>query len=621
MSTDRSAGVTAPVQAAVGADALRLLEQEAFRRAWDALHSACPWATVFQGPAFALTWYRVYAPRYEPVVVHSGEWERGDLAGLLLLARERESGEMVHVGAGHAEYHGWLARPGAAATFPVEAFVALRPIVRGAPFLRFLFLAPGTPLDWVAAAERAGFPTAVRWHKRGLMRVGDGSEVQASLRKSGNKSRLARLRRIGPVSLDQLDTAAALEGVIDVIAEQCDVRQGGVHASLPFRSDPLKRELYLAMMAEPGLLHATVLRAGDRVVASHLSTRDPRGVPLGLITHAPEYAAHSPGKLLLLLLGRLLGEQGYEVFDLTPGGSYKDRFATHTDDVCVAEVYFDRTAYAAYRMRHAASAMVRRVEERTGKEVRPTLERGARLLRQLRRRRPDALVRSLGVRAGRWAHSDREFRIYRYALNGGGAPATLGRLSVNRLADLLDYSPAGPSDATLTEFLATAVERLEEGQIVFTYAEGGVLLHYSWLIPRARRVGSEFGHDIPTPEGPSVLWDDYTHPAARGRGLHQEALRARLSYAAAHELSPVAMIGVRADNAPSRHNIEKVGFQYAGSAWLSVRRGRARRWVTWEPGLEPAAGEGAAPPAPASAPVAVAEGGATEGGSPQPERR
>lgn len=612
MTTDRVTAPPAGARALVGTDAVRLLERDEFRRAWEALHAACPWATVFQAPTFALTWYRVYAPRYEPVVVHSAEWQGGDLAGLLLLARERDTGEVVHVGAGHAEYHAWLTRPdAAAAAFPVAAFVALRPIVRGA-LLRFLFLAPGTPVDWVPAAEQAGFPTALRWHKRGLMRVGEGSEVQASLRKSGNKSRIARLRRIGPVAFTQLHSVAELEAVIDVIAEQCDVRQGGVHASLPFRSDSLKRELYLAMMAEPGLMHATVLRAGEKLVASHLSVCDPRGVPLGLVTHAPEQAAHSPGKLLLLHLGRLLGEQGYDVFDLTPGGSYKDRFATHTDDVCVAEVYFDRTAYATYRLRRAASGIVRRVEERTGKNVRPTLERGGRLLRQLHRRRPDALLRSIGVRAGRWAHSDREFRMYRHTLNDDGAPAALGRLSVNRLADLLDYRPAGPSDTALTEFLATALERLEEGQIVFTYAEGGVLLHYSWLIPRARRVGSEFGHDIPTPEGPSVLWDDYTHPAARGRGLHQEALRVRLSYAAAHALSPVAMIGVRADNGPSRHNIEKVGFQYAGSAWLSVRRGRARRWVTWEPGLEPAA-EGAAVPA-------AAGGGATEDGASQSAR-
>ena len=38
-------------------------------------------------------------------------------------------------------------------------------------------------------------------------------------------------------------------------------------------------------------------------------------------------------QLIILLLGRMLGEQGVRWFDMTPGGDYKERFASDFDQV------------------------------------------------------------------------------------------------------------------------------------------------------------------------------------------------------------------------------------------------------------------------------------------------
>ena len=62
---------------------------------------------------------------------------------------------------------------------------------------------------------------------------------------------------------------------------------------------------------------------GDTPVAAHMGAIDVDHVSLGVIAHSPFAAANSPGKLILRLLGCKLEDQGYEVFDLTPGGQYK----------------------------------------------------------------------------------------------------------------------------------------------------------------------------------------------------------------------------------------------------------------------------------------------------------
>ncbi len=563
----------------VGESAVQLLATPEFRDAWTALHAECPWATVFQTPAFVLTWYRVYAGRYEPLIIHS-RTRKGRLDGLLLLARSRDAGEVVNAGTIHAEYHAWLARRVNQQTFPVAAMSALRTVVKRGS-LTFLFLAHDTPLEWVPAAEARGTFVSIRAHSRGLMRVGPGSDVAASFRKSSNKSRIARLKRIGPVTFELLQTVDQLREIIGVVAEQSDVRHGGRSAFLPFRADSLKEKLYLELMAEPGLVHATVLRAGSEVIATHIGMRDT--VPaLGLMTHAPQYGAHSPGKLLLLFLGKLLGEEGVTVFDLTPGRRYKERFASHFDDVSVLEVFLDRASHARFRSKRVVATVGKWLVTAVGRDPKESLRRAARISARIRRAGPVKLARMAVELVVRQAHSNREFRIYEYPVAAGGGEADLGRMRVNSLRDLLEYSPASPSDPTIIEFLELAERRLANGNLLFSHAENGVLLHYGWLIPAAEWMGSEFGHDIPLPEKPSVLWDDFTHPAARGQGLHRESLRARLSYIAAHKLSSNAMIGVRSDNAVSRRNIESAGFTYAGSAWIATRFGRVRRWVEWE---------------------------------------
>ena len=562
-----------------GTDAHALLHDPLFLHQWQELERRCPWATVYQSPAFAGTWYDIYREVYDPVLVFTRD--DSTLDGLFLLAQPREGGGLVHVGSFHAEYQAWLAAPDRSNEFLAAAAVALRQL--GTRMLRLHFAAPKLPLDELAKSPGSAVNVHVAMHPRGLMAVDENSTARASLRKKGNRSKLSRLGREGEVSLVQLRSGGELRGVIDRIAEFCDLRQGAINDSTPFRSDPLKRAFYLALMDRPGLLHATVLMAGATPVAAHLGVIDREYVSLGVITHSPFVARHSPAKLLLYLLAERLGEQGYADFDLTPGGDYKLRFASREDTVPSLRLFFSRSGYLGHRARGRAAGAMRRVADAAGLESRPEaskLRKQAGLVARVAQSPRRAV--SAGIRrSSRWMRHAGEFRIYRMASDAARELDAEGtNLRVNAIPDLLRYAPAAANDATRAEFLRKALHRLEIGQIVFTCADDDRLLHYSWLIPCTEEAGSEFGHRYAFAEPSALLWNGYTHPSARGRGLHQASIRARARYVAAHELASGIVTGVRSDNGPSRHNIEKLGFEYVGSAWLKQRFGKSERWLT-----------------------------------------
>jgi hypothetical protein len=418
----------------------------------------------------------------------------------------------------------------------------------------------------------------VVWHKRGLMDVGAGSGIAASLGKKHNKTLLSRLKKIGPVRIEQFTTVAELEAVIDTIAEHCDVRQGGAYGSLPFARDRAKRQHYLSMMAA-GLLHATVLWAGNVLLAAHLGLRDRGMVSLGLITHAPLYAQHSPGKFMILLLGQLLGEQGDEQFDLTPGGTYKDRFATSFDDVAVLQVFLRHSDYMRHLSRSTFVVSARLVAGWLNTDARLIGERIKRISQAMAVRHWPRIART-GLRTFfLWVSSQREFRLYWWDTKKSVVSPTSSRIRSNKIGDLLLYQPESGSSPSLTEFLSTALHRFERGEILFSTVENGRLAHCSWLVPLAHSVETDCGDSLPLSAGCAVLYDDCSHFGSRSRDLHHESIIARLQHVAAHQPGSCSVIGIQADNKWAHHEIEKTGFEYCGSAWIRIRFGRASRRV------------------------------------------
>jgi len=539
--------------------AFSLLERAAFLSDWSQLCEQCPWATAFQGSEFCIAWYRIYRERFEPLLVISYD-ENGRLNGLLPLGVSTDGGRLVVAGDWQAEYHCWISALNAADSFPWHAVQLLqRQFAR--TVLTFQYLPPNAPLSWLVIPEAARTCKLER-HRRPLLRFGDGADIVASLKKKSNKSRLSRLEKMGPANFAQVTDRQEFERVLDDIIPWVDFRQAALHGSAPF-SDALKRAFYLALFDVPGLMHVTALRFGSHLVAAHIGARTNREVQLGLIAHSPFLARHSPGKFHILFLAQMLMQEGYKQLDLTPGGdSYKDRFANAEDEVHTLAVYPSHTRRWKADLLAGSKAKAGDILKKV--RVSPSRLRGfaAKLARTRLRGAAGSLVRK--TRA--WIACRRELRFYSFDAGRANEIEVSVPVRCDSLEDLLLYQPA---EAWLPR------------ENVYSLVEDGRLLHFGWLIERqTKSFAAEVHQEHAFPPDSAVLFGFYTVPDARGRGLYARSLRTIMRDAAAIPGTKKVFISVLADNAPSRHVIEKVGFTYEGSLFEEVRFGSARQWKT-----------------------------------------
>jgi CelD/BcsL family acetyltransferase involved in cellulose biosynthesis/RimJ/RimL family protein N-acetyltransferase len=550
-----------------GDAALELFGRPGFREAWRALHEACPWATAFQDTPFVDVWYRTYRPRFAPVVVTG--WTDTTLTGLLLLAVSLDGTTLCHVGSHHAEYQVWLATDERFVGAALDALASTFPGRR----LQLLFVPPDVP-----------FAPPERWRSRCFRRpiaapmlsTNPADAVRVSLRKKSNKSKFGRLTRRGKYTFERVRDDAAFAGLLEEIVPLYELRQGAAHDALPFRDDDLKRAFYLALQRETDLLHVTVMRVDDELIAAHIGMRSRNTVLAGMMAQSPRHAQHSSGKLLFFELALLLEHEGVEALDLTPGGEYKDRFATRYEEASTVTILFSHSAARRHRLKRSVIDAVKRRGISTD-----SVKRAIRTARHtISHLRPADLPLKVARRLKRAVWHDIELRIYRFP---GGAPAAQAEtlcLARDQFEDLACYEPSERWQPTTTAFLQSAMERLGNGEHCYTYVDDGVLAHYGWLVEcQESTFMEEVKQSWRLPPGSAVLYGFYTHPRFRGRGLYAAALRRMLRDVAVTPGLSEVYIGVRADNGPSRRVIEKVGFVYDRSFYEQRRLARVRRWA------------------------------------------
>jgi RimJ/RimL family protein N-acetyltransferase len=149
----------------------------------------------------------------------------------------------------------------------------------------------------------------------------------------------------------------------------------------------------------------------------------------------------------------------------------------------------------------------------------------------------------------------------------------------DRFDDLDYYERTSESQLPPEAYREVARHRREQGEHFYSLVEGDRLLHYGWLMPHHdREEDAKLGQVFFAPAGSAALRDFFTHPLARGRGLYFKALCQLLHEVPATGARRV-FIYVYADNAPSRHVIEKVGFRYIGSMVKEARLHSHRRYA------------------------------------------
>lgn len=142
----------------------------------------------------------------------------------------------------------------------------------------------------------------------------------------------------------------------------------------------------------------------------------------------------------------------------------------------------------------------------------------------------------------------------------------------------LTFQRATDADAGLyarvigTDAAATFRRRLTTTTECFLVFLGDDLLHASWVTTGAAWTREIDGYVVP-PGGDAYVYESFTRPEARGRGVYPFALRGICEWAAGAGVTNV-WVGVEEGNAPSRKAIRKAGFEPSYSMRYGRRFGR-----------------------------------------------
>ncbi|SIR44163.1 GNAT family N-acetyltransferase [Pontibacter lucknowensis] len=477
-----------------GEEVMHLLEDATYLTEWDSLYHSCHWATVFQSPDFVTTWYRLYQHAYQPILIR--EYTKGVLSGLLTLALplHRLNGRTFIVGAGHyeADYHTWLASDSNGNSFISSA---LKVLMRKFPTtdLMLRHLPPNTPTDWAKSEPRWQSSCILYPLTRPLVVM---SDFTVSRR---DRKRVSRMNQIG--EFIHLTDEAAFRDALDQLAIYYDFRQGAMYNKNPFRTDPVNKEFLLALFRRK-LLHVTVLKAGEEMVASVAAVISKNKANLGGINfHSPLFASYSPGYVHFLMLSQQFVHEGISSFDLTPGGDpYKDRLATQHDQVHILVTTNSRLYFFKRQFRKLLYQRMTEMGIRT-MSVELSLKRHLYLVKE--RGLAQEIVRGLRKL---WAND--QDKIYHATLELKKFSCDFS-INKNSLSNLLDYQMQG-SMCTRWEFLENAMRRLEQGAQCFTISDRGTLLYCAWYTTPATDTATEAA--IAAGREAIYLQDVYVHP-------------------------------------------------------------------------------------------------------------
>src|SRR5262245_29950375 len=562
--------------------AKKLLEDAKFLEKWEKLYDKCPWGSVFQSADFVDTWYETYFNQFAPVIV-TGLNGGGERVGLFTLAVDTKSGELVVAGSKLAEYHSWWAEPQDADTFIESALEKLSGQFPNRS-LTLLFAPPNAPVEWAEAGNRWSRRCNVRKLSRGLMEIGDGSGFKETLRKK-KQSKINRLKRLGELHLDRIHDSDELGVVFDELTTYQTLRLRAIYNLSDVPSDQLKKTFHMNLMRLPRMLHATALRVDEKLISAQIHFYNREQVLLWLITHSPFYARYSPGELHTLMIGAELAKEEVPVFDLTPGGNYKDRYATNYDEVYVIIVFFNRAHCIRYKLKRRLAETAKsaiRVFNITPEQTRDAFSTFLDLRQKWLRIRPADLLSDWFRKLKRLLWYKDEVCVYASNLDQTRSRPGSQVMKKDQISDLLVYQPIEPWQPPVNKFMKRALENLEAGHRVYTRVEDGKLAQYCWLMEsqpqKSQPPGDIDEQDLVLPPDSVLITDFYTYQ--QGRSLPRSSLYQILLDAASAPGAKQVYITITASNDVMRQVIEEAGFTYQFSLFKKKVLRRMPSWST-----------------------------------------
>jgi len=306
-------------------DAVGCLTSQHFVTEWDNLLRATPSSTVCQSAKFALTWWSVYGSVCRIAIACCRD-ATGLLIGYYGMAKQGDR-NWGPIGLHQCEYPAVLAY----GDDPKIVCAILRALHRTLKFrrLQFIFLPPGSPVDGYAGAALAADVRECPLPYRAFADIDPPSKR--------TKQKIARLKKLG-ARTEVVDFAKSCDEFLPKFISIHEARQKAKGYTAPFEADPLKSRYLVALARDAHLLHVAAIWIDQRLVAATICLRDRSRIVVGMLAHDEEFESLSPAAVLVHELGALCANSEIRAIDLTPGGAYKERFATGTEMAFSAEL-------------------------------------------------------------------------------------------------------------------------------------------------------------------------------------------------------------------------------------------------------------------------------------------
>ena len=496
----------------VGKEAMEMLEKKAFQEDWDALYDNCTWRTLFQSRDFVTSWYSIYKEEYLPIIIL--KYTDQQLTGLLCMTTSIQGQNLKNsqhkgriVGAGHyeAEYQSWLATQESSEEFILKSLDLLRTEFPRCD-IYFRYLIPQVPLDWLSSSPRWDKKCIIQAYKRPIVRM-DAPDISKLFRKKEFKNKFNRFKRLGNFVFDQITDTKQFSEALPIVIEQFEFRQRAMFNKSQFSDSPEKKQ-FLQALFEQGLLHVTVMKLNDEIVASVLGLKKDNWYHLGAInTHSPVYGNHSPGFVHFILLCELLSHDKAINFDLTPGGdAYKERMANDHDyvqELCIPHSpLFQKRQLLKYKFHDYLMKLNFRPMS-----IQLSLKKEKYKVKHWLKR-----IKSKGLKKTitDWQRQKTKTKEELFILKDSNHNPTTG-LHLDKLDDLLNYEE-NQLGTSSWDFLNDSMQKFANEFHAITCSKNGTLLCLGWLVD-PDRWEMVFNKKLPNNEKYPVLLGLEYHPA------------------------------------------------------------------------------------------------------------
>lgn len=176
----------------------------------------------------------------------------------------------------------------------------------------------------------------------------------------------------------------------------------------------------------------------------------------------------------------------------------------------------------------------------------------------------------------RWFYSDRYLLLH--AIDAGLVkPVVSDEFHINCLEDLELFEET-ERWLSREQFIIEANRRIEKGMQLYTAVSGDVLIHWGWLVPLEEYSWFPYvSQRYEYPDGAAVLFNAYTHPRARGTGLHTRSMMRRIADGAARPGIQYVYTAIESQNRTSRAVAARCGFKCVNVLYERIRLGKVQR--------------------------------------------